>query len=200
MNLLMDRMESPIGELLIVSDGANLCVVEFENGEDRLETYLHKRYGDFTLKQADDPQGFSNRIRAYFAGNIHTLDNIPVATSGTEFQRRVWMALRDIPGGSTTSYGDLAKKIGKPGASRAVGLANGMNPIPIVLPCHRVIGADASLTGYGGGLDRKRWLLEHEGVQLNFHKRLDAASPPNAGRARSIKGRNPARSEACDAG
>ena len=170
MNLLMDKIDSPVGELLIVSDGMNLCAVEFEGGEERLKTYLYKRYGDFALQQVDDPQGFSSRIRAYFAGNAHALDAIPVETGGTDFQRRVWKALRDIPSGSTTSYGELAKKIGKPGASRAVGLANGTNPIPIVLPCHRVIGADGSLTGYGGGLDRKRWLLEHEGAQLNFRK------------------------------
>ncbi|HUY13844.1 MAG TPA: methylated-DNA--[protein]-cysteine S-methyltransferase [Terriglobia bacterium] len=180
MNLLMDRIQSPIGDILIVSDGENLCAVEFDNGEGRLGVYLHKRFGDFTLHQSDDPQGFSDRLRAYFGGNIHALDDIPVATGGTEFQRRVWMALREIPSGSTTSYGELAKKIGKPGASRAVGLANGMNPIPIVLPCHRVIGADASLTGYGGGLDRKRWLLEHEGALLNLGESSRAGRPSRA--------------------
>ncbi|MGH9431064.1 MAG: methylated-DNA--[protein]-cysteine S-methyltransferase [Terriglobia bacterium] len=175
MNLLMDRIESPIGELLIVSDGEKLCAVEFEGGEARLKAYLQKRYGNLTIQPVDDPQGFSGRVRAYFAGNVHALEEIPVETGGTDFQRRVWKALREIPSGSTTSYGELAKKVGKPGASRAVGLANGMNPIPVVLPCHRVIGADASLTGYGGGLDRKRWLLEHEGVQLRLRKGSYAA-------------------------
>ena len=185
MNLLMDRIQSPIGDILIVSDGENLCAVEFDNGEDRLGAYLRKRFGEFTLRQADDPQGFSGRFRAYFAGNIHALDDIPVAAGGTEFQRRVWMALREIPSGSTTTYGELAKKTGKPGASRAVGLANGMNPIPIVLPCHRVIGANASLTGYGGGLDRKRWLLEHEGALLYLGEGSRAAMTSRARRTPS---------------
>jgi methylated-DNA-[protein]-cysteine S-methyltransferase len=178
MNLLVDRIESPIGDLLIVADGTNLCAVQFEAEERHLEASLRKRFGEITLSQVDDPQGFSSCIRAYFAGKLHAVDDIPVATGGTEFQRRVWTALREIPCGSTSSYGELAKKVGKPSASRAVGLANGSNPIPIVLPCHRVIGADASLTGYGGGIERKQWLLEHEGVVLNLGKGLRASRIP----------------------
>lgn len=166
MNLLVDRIESPIGDLLIVSDGKNLCAVEFDGNESRLQANVRKRFGEVTLAQATDPQGFSSSLRAYFDGNLHSLDSIPVMTGGTEFQRLVWNALREIPCGSTSSYGELAKKIGKSGSGRAVGLANGSNPIPIVVPCHRVIGANASLTGYGGGLERKQWLLEHEGVML----------------------------------
>jgi methylated-DNA-[protein]-cysteine S-methyltransferase len=175
-NLFMDNIESPIGQLLIVSDGASLCAVEFDGDDVRLRAYLQKRFGQFTLQPASDPQGFSGRIRDYFAGNLRALEGIPVETGGTEFQRRVWQALREIPTGSTTSYGELAQKIGKPRASRAVGLANGMNPIPVVLPCHRVIGADASLTGYGGGLDRKRWLLEHEGALLALRGESNAST------------------------
>jgi len=175
MNLLMDSIESPIGKLLIVSDGTNLCAAHFDADAQRLEVNLRKRFGEINLVWTDDPQSFSSCIRAYFAGKLHAVDDIPVATGGTEFQRRVWMALREIPCGSTCSYGALAKKIGNQAASRAVGLANGSNPIPIVLPCHRVIGADASLTGYGGGLDRKQWLLAHEGVVLNPGKPLHAA-------------------------
>jgi methylated-DNA-[protein]-cysteine S-methyltransferase len=170
MNLLVDRIESPVGELLIVSDGANLCGVQFDASESGWGAALRKRFGEIKLSQVDDPQGFSSRIRAYFEGELHAVDDIPVATGGTEFQRRVWTALREIPCGSTSSYGELAKRLGNPAATRAVGLANGSNPIPIVLPCHRVIGADASLTGYGGGLDRKRWLLQHEGVLLSRGK------------------------------
>jgi len=101
-------------------------------------------------------------VLAYFAGQLEAISKLPVARSGTEFQNQVWTALRQIPGGTTLSYGALAKEIGRPTAVRAVGLANGSNPIAIIVPCHRVVGANASLTGYGGGLERKRWLLQHE--------------------------------------
>jgi methylated-DNA-[protein]-cysteine S-methyltransferase len=102
-------------------------------------------------------------MRAYFKGDIAAIDNLPVETAGTPFQTSVWRALRRIRGGKTISYAELARRIGKPRAVRAAGLANGQNPISIVVPCHRVIGSDGSLTGYGGGLPRKKWLLEHEG-------------------------------------
>jgi methylated-DNA-[protein]-cysteine S-methyltransferase len=105
---------------------------------------------------------------AYFDGDLHAIDALPVATEGTVFQKSVWQALRTIPTGKTMSYGELAVKIGKPAAVRAVGLANGSNPIGVVVPCHRVIGANGSLTGYGGGLERKRWLLDHEKQLLTF--------------------------------
>jgi methylated-DNA-[protein]-cysteine S-methyltransferase len=101
-------------------------------------------------------------LQAYFEGDLDAVTCLPTATNGTDFQRTVWDALRRIPVGHTISYGALAVQIGRPTAMRAVGLANGANPIAIVIPCHRVIGANASLTGYGGGLDRKRWLLQHE--------------------------------------
>jgi methylated-DNA-[protein]-cysteine S-methyltransferase len=105
-------------------------------------------------------------MRRYFKGDIAVLSGLPVAASGTPFQNDVWRALRKIKDGTTVSYGELARRIGKPKAVRAVGLANGQNPISIVVPCHRVIGSDGSLTGYGGGLPRKQWLLSHEGVSL----------------------------------
>jgi methylated-DNA-[protein]-cysteine S-methyltransferase len=175
----MDRIQSPIGDLLIVSDGKKLCAVRFDAREEEVRASLRKRFGEINLYWTDDPQGFSSCIRAYFAGELCAMDDIPVTTGGTEFQRRVWMALREIPCGSTSSYGELAKKLGNPSASRAVGLANGSNPIAIVLPCHRVIGSDASLTGYGGGLERKQWLLEHEGVVLNLRKPLYAEPLPS---------------------
>ena len=101
-------------------------------------------------------------MNRYFAGDLEAIDNIPVQTAGTAFQRSVWNELRRIPTGAPVSYGKLAQRIARPKAVRAVGLANGANPIGIVVPCHRVIGSDGSLTGYGGGLERKRWLLEHE--------------------------------------
>ena len=106
-------------------------------------------------------------LDAYFAGDLGAIDNISVATGGTPFQRTVWAALHRIPAGMTTSYGALAVTIGRPSAMRAVGLAVGSNPVAVIVPCHRVIGADHSLTGYGGGLARKRWLLAHEGLELS---------------------------------
>jgi methylated-DNA-[protein]-cysteine S-methyltransferase len=129
-------------------------------------TLLQHRYGPIDLVQTTDPYGFSSRIRAYFAGDYRCLDAIPVSTGGTAFQQEVWTALRTIPPGTTMTYGELAKKLGRPTAYRAVGGANALNPIAIVLPCHRLVGANASLTGYGGGIERKRWLLKHEGYCL----------------------------------
>jgi O-6-methylguanine DNA methyltransferase len=112
------------------------------------------------------PAAIAAALDGYFAGDLTAVDAVPVATGGTEFQKSVWAALRSIPAGETRGYGALAAAIGKPGAARAVGLANGMNPIGIVVPCHRVIGASGALTGYAGGVERKRWLLAHEGRGL----------------------------------
>lgn len=177
MNLLMDSIESQIGTILIVSDGENLCALDFEDCRDRMKALLRKRYGNFSLCPADDPQGLSSRVRTYFAGSYGALDEIPVSTGGTAFQRQVWRALRAIPAGSTVSYGKLAERIGRPKAGRAVGLANSLNPVAIVVPCHRVIGGGATLTGYAGGLPRKRWLLAHEGVDLKDCNGSSAAQP-----------------------
>ena len=165
--LLLDRVESGIGTLLLVCNGTRLCALGF--GDDDYAT-LHSvraRYGSVSFRATDDPAEITSRIRAYFAGEYAALDAIAVETGGTPFQREVWAALREIPPGTTISYGELARQIGRPRATRAVGLTNGLNPIAVVVPCHRVIGADASLTGYGGGLHRKRWLLEHEGLRVH---------------------------------
>ena len=118
-----------------------------------------------TLKR--DHLGVDGRIEAYLAGDLHALDEIKVNPGGTEFQQTVWSALREIPAGTTQTYGQLAASIGRPSAPRAVGLANGQNPVSIVIPCHRLIGSNGALTGYAGGLDRKRWLLRHEGALLS---------------------------------
>ncbi len=125
---------------------------------------LARHYGTENLALTPSPCSFGpiSAIAAYFDGELHAIDSLPTATEGTPFQQCVWRALREIPAGQTVSYGALANRIGKPSAVRAVGLANGANPIGIVVPCHRVIGANGSLTGYGGGLERKRWLLHHE--------------------------------------
>ncbi len=161
--LQLDHIDSPIGTILIVVDGEQLCSLDFADYEQRMMILLLRRYGPIRLAQIIDPCGFSSRIRDYFAGDYRCLDAIPVSTGGTAFQQQVWSTLRTIPPGTTINYGEIAAKLGKPAAYRAVGGANALNPIPIVLPCHRVIGADTSLTGYGGGIERKRWLLQHEG-------------------------------------
>lgn len=165
MHLNLDRMDTEIGTLLLVCDASGtLRALDFIDFEDRMRTLLRRHYGVFTLVDGPAPASIRAAITAYFSGDLRALDQTPVATAGTPFQRSVWAALRHIPAGETRSYGALATMLGKPGASRAVGLANGSNPIGIVVPCHRVIGINGTLTGYAGGLTRKRWLLAHEGV------------------------------------
>ena len=163
----LDRLATPIGELLIVADGeGRLRAIDWSDYESRMRRLLD-RYcgaGRYTISNGRDPAGLTTAMSAYFAGDIAAIDTLPVETSGTPFQRSVWQALRGIRSGTTISYAELARRIGSPRAVRAAGLANGQNPIGIVLPCHRVIGSNGTLTGYGGGLPRKKWLLEHEGV------------------------------------
>jgi methylated-DNA-[protein]-cysteine S-methyltransferase len=162
LKLLLSRIDSPIGTVLLVSDGAVLRMLDFDDYEDRMHRLLRLQYGTQELMECNDPGETGRNLQTYFSGDLTALDRIPVATGGTDFQRTVWAALRQIPAGTTTSYGALAARIGRPTATRAVGLANGSNPVGIVVPCHRVIGADGGLTGYGGGLERKAWLLDHE--------------------------------------
>jgi len=163
--LQIDRMHSPIGTLLFVVDGEQLCSLDYEEYEQRTRTLLQRRYGSFSLVPVANPHGIREQLRAYFAGDYSALDAIPISIGGTAFQQQVWLALRAIPVGATLSYSELAAKLGRPKAYRAVGATNALNPIAIVLPCHRVVGSDASLTGYAGGLERKQWLLEHEGAR-----------------------------------
>jgi methylated-DNA-[protein]-cysteine S-methyltransferase len=163
--LLIDRIDTAIGELILVVDReGNLRAIDWVDYEARMLRLLQRQYGKdgFVLLPANNPNGLSDRLRRYFAGDVAAIDGLPVASVGTPFQREVWRALRDIPVGTTCSYGELAQRISRPRAVRAVGTANGSNPISIVVPCHRVIGANGSLTGYGGGMERKRWLLNHE--------------------------------------
>jgi methylated-DNA-[protein]-cysteine S-methyltransferase len=165
LQLLMDQIDTPIGQLMIVADSeGNLRAVDWKDHEDRMQRLLQRHYGarGFKLESVSNPHGLSQAISQYFAGEFGAIDTLPVATEGTPFQREVWHALRKIPWGKTLSYGELAKQIGRPAAVRAVGFANGSNPVGIVVPCHRVIGSNGSLTGYGGGIERKRWLLAHE--------------------------------------
>jgi methylated-DNA-[protein]-cysteine S-methyltransferase len=154
--------------LLIHDPEERVHALDFHDFEARMRRLLRLHYGedggDFIVKSRKAPAAIRQALANYFAGDLIAIDSIPVATAGTAFQRDVWAALRRIPPGTTVSYGGLARKLGRPKSVRAVGLANGANPIAIVVPCHRVIGADESLTGYGGGIDRKRWLLTHEGA------------------------------------
>jgi methylated-DNA-[protein]-cysteine S-methyltransferase len=166
MELLIDRVESEIGEILIVTDGDRLCALDYADYQDRMTTLLRTRYGQFHLQDSVNPHGFSSLLQAYLGGDYAALNQISVNPGGTAFQRQVWEVLRDIPPGTTASYKELAQRLGKPNAYRAVGMANSLNPVSIVIPCHRVIGANAHLTGYAGGLERKRWLLQHEGALL----------------------------------
>ena len=147
-----------------VWDG-KLVALTFSDRWAEIEARLRRRFGEYTARRAD-PARLQARLERYFAGDLTAFDGLTLDPGGTEFQRSVWSALREIPAGSTTSYSDLARRIGSPSAVRAVGAANGANPIWLIIPCHRAIGANGNLTGYAGGLDRKRWLLKHEGALL----------------------------------
>jgi methylated-DNA-[protein]-cysteine S-methyltransferase len=169
LRLLADQFETPIGELMIVADpDGNLRAVEWTDHTHRIQRLLQHHYGrnGFALESAHNPNGLTDVMKSYFAGELASINELPVQTAGTPFQHEVWRALRQIPCGTTISYGKLAERIGRAQAVRAVGLANGANPIGVVVPCHRVIGSDGSLTGYGGGIERKRWLLHHEQGQV----------------------------------
>ena len=190
-SFVFDQIDTPIGELTIIADekGA-MRMLWFDGGDERpaagrrkitsaevgWRTAFEHRFPGATVTPRRNPFGHCSTLNAYFKGDMDALDRIPVVFGGTPFQNTVWKALRRIPIGTTTSYGALAKKIGEPNAVRAVGLANGANPIGVVVPCHRVIGSDGSLTGYGGGLPRKKWLLEHEAKHCAKQFHLEASA------------------------
>jgi methylated-DNA-[protein]-cysteine S-methyltransferase len=165
----MDTMKTPLGTaILIAGESGRLRMHVWEDGAETWRRKFRGCHRDAEIVARRDPFGHVAALERYFDGEIAALDSISVAFDGTPFQRKVWNALRTIAGGTTLSYGALARRIGQPKAVRAVGLANGRNPIGVVVPCHRVIGSDGSLTGYGGGLARKRWLLEHEARHCAF--------------------------------
>ena len=166
MKLFYEQLESPVGPITIAGSMDKLHALEFTDSLERVRQSLEARFGEVELENKPGFGGFRAPIDSYFAGERAALDSLPVETGGTDFQRTVWQGLRDIPAGRTSSYGELAARLGKPSASRAVGLANSKNPIALVVPCHRVIGANGDLTGYAGGLDRKQWLLRHEGALI----------------------------------
>ena len=157
---------APFAEILIAVDNGKLAALDFNGYEARMQRLLSKRYEEVKFTEKSNPCGFSACLRAYLAGQLDALDAIPVDTGGTEFQRAAWQALRTIPAGSTATYAEQAARIGRPKAVRAIGAANGQNPVAIVLPCHRVVGANGSMTGYAGGVATKEWLLRHEGCSI----------------------------------
>jgi methylated-DNA-[protein]-cysteine S-methyltransferase len=166
--LHLERLATPIGTLLVVSDDSDvLRAVDWEDYRRRFDRLLQRHYGrkGHVLDERPAGSAASAALRAYFAGDLAAIDGLAVATNGTPFQQAVWQALRGIAPGRTITYGELAERSGRPRAVRAAGFANGQNPIGIVVPCHRVIGRDGTLTGYGGGLHRKQWLLGHEGAR-----------------------------------
>ena len=162
MELRTDELETPVGTLRLAVSGPLLVAVGFSDRWDRLEKWLRRRFGPVTFLMEDDPDGIGSALGAYFRGEMDALDALPLDPGGTPFQRKVWTALRRVRAGHTTTYAQIASKIGAPKGVRAVGAANRANPISIVIPCHRVVGSKGDLVGYGGGLERKRWLLEHE--------------------------------------
>ncbi len=165
----LSRMASPIGEMLLVADErGRLRALDWFDHEERMQRLMDRQYGHGRVRLVGGatPPHIRETLEAYFAGQVNAIDALEVEAAGTPFQKRAWAALRLIPAGKTASYSEHAAKIGHPTAVRAVGLANGANPIGLVVPCHRVIGANGTLTGYGGGLERKQWLLAHEGVHI----------------------------------
>jgi len=165
--LRLDRLPTPIGDALVLTDEDGLLRgLDWEDHEPRLRRLALRHYGDAELVAGPAPLAVRRALGDYFAGDPAAIAALAWRTNGTAFQRSVWTALRDIPLGETLSYAGLATRIGAPKAVRAVGLANGANPVGVVVPCHRVIGTNGSLTGYAGGLERKRWLLAHERAML----------------------------------
>jgi methylated-DNA-[protein]-cysteine S-methyltransferase len=166
--LTLEHLPTPFGPILVAVDaGSRVRAVDFHADEAGMRRLLRRHYGDVEARIGSIPSVVRGAFERYFAGEIEALKPLSWTSGGTPFQRKVWQALTTIPAGQTLSYGALAARIGEPTAVRAVGAANGANPVPVLVPCHRVIGADGSLTGFGGGLDRKRWLLRHEGAAFN---------------------------------
>ena len=169
LTLALERVPTPLGIMLLANDEAGrLRVIDWEDHEQNMRRLLrlHYRAAEVQLRETQEASAARRAVQAYFEGELNALESLQVALGGTDFQRAVWTALRDIPVGTTISYLELARRIGRPGAVRAVGLANGANPVSIVVPCHRVIGSNAKLVGYGGGMHRKQWLLAHEKARI----------------------------------
>ncbi len=161
--MFLERRGTPLGVSILTHDGWQVYNIEFEDRAERREALLRKYIPEAVWRETNELSPFGEALERYFEGELEAIDDLPVATDfGTPFQKKVWTALRKIPAGETLSYGTMASMLGHPGAARAVGHANGQNPISIIVPCHRLVGADGSLVHYGGGIERKRWLLAHE--------------------------------------
>ena len=165
------EVTSPVGRLRLAARDSRVCVLTFAEDWPRLRARVERRWPDESLRRAPDPAGAADALRRYFDGDLDALAAVEVDLGGTPFQQRVWKAMRAIPAGGTLSYAALADAAGATGAMRAAGTASGANPVCVVVPCHRVVRSDGGLGGYGGGIDRKRWLLDHE-------QRHAAASAP----------------------
>ncbi len=164
-HLQLDRLATPIGDALIVTEKEGYVrALDWDDRKSGMMQLLRRQYGSVALEPGAAPVHVTRALRDYFNGNLLGLAAIEWRTAGTRFQRTVWATLATIAPGQTLGYGALAARLGVPNAARAVGLANGSNPISLAVPCHRVIGADGTLIGYGGGIERKRWLLRHEGA------------------------------------
>jgi len=174
-------METPVGPVAVAWQGETIVGIHMEETRDRRgwrERYertspetrlladLRRRFGDATPERVDAGRGPARKLARYFAGDVHAIDDLPADPGGTPFQAAVWKRLREIPAGETMTYGEVAASVGHPDGARAAGGAVGSNPIPIVIPCHRVVAANGTLNGFGGGLPRKRWLLRHEGAHF----------------------------------
>jgi methylated-DNA-[protein]-cysteine S-methyltransferase len=176
-NFSIDRLDTPIGVALLVTDADGMLrALDWEDHVPRLQELLRRQYGAVELKETRASGDMRKALTAYFKGDLDRLGSIKWRVAGTPFQQKVWHALPNVPAGTTMSYGALAAKLNAPNAMRAVGHANGSNPISVVLPCHRLIGANGALVKYGGGLSRKKWLLEHEGVVLKPASALRAVT------------------------
>jgi methylated-DNA-[protein]-cysteine S-methyltransferase len=176
--LQLERLATPVGTALLVTDeNGVLRALDFADYEARMLRLLRLHYGDLSLDAGPAPAELRGRLQRYFDGEFAALREVVWATAGTPFQRAVWSALVAIPPGETRAYGQLARSLGQPAAARAVGWANGSNPVAIVVPCHRVIGASGKLTGYAGGLHRKQWLLRHEGARVQVESLPRCAEP-----------------------
>jgi methylated-DNA-[protein]-cysteine S-methyltransferase len=158
----LEEIESSIGVIMLVTDESSVRAIDFADFRERMDRLLTRHYGAYQMHAVRKRSEARVRLESYLAGDLAAIETIRVQTNGSEFQKKVWSALRTIPVGTTTTYGAIAKQVGNANSSRAVGLANGSNPISIVVPCHRVVGANTKLTGYAGGLVRKEWLLQHE--------------------------------------
>lgn len=177
-SFISQTVDTPVGGLMLVARGGRLCMAEFADCIERTRRWLSRRMGAACAgpESGSVPTAIVRAFDAYFAGDMAALDAIEVEFFGTAFQHIVWSALRSIPPGDTLGYRAFAERLGRPRAARAVGHANGSNPLSVVVPCHRLVGADGSLTNYGGGLWRKRWLLDHEARYVN----RGTARPPCA--------------------